>query len=103
MKRTYLGISRPVMARIMSSSKNHFNPSETPYVSLGDTIAKALQYGADVGSPAVVKYDPDDTSDVDILTSPDHDFHDIAETMATETSEGLFGPPLPAKEDNPSE
>lgn len=75
----YCGIKRISPNLSERDSRNDFNPNNEPYQSLGSRIKASLEYGADIGSPAVVQYDKDDTDEVDILTDPNHDFFDIAE------------------------
>lgn len=75
----YCGIKRIAPQMRTVDTENFFNPNGEPYQSLGDRIRASLEYGADIGSPAVVQFDADDTDEVDILTDPNHDFFDIAE------------------------
>lgn len=79
----YCGIKRVPNVSTPRTFSNDFNPNNEPYESLGDKIKASLQYGSDIGSPAVVQYDPEDTEDVDVLTDPNHDFFDIAEEYQT--------------------
>lgn len=50
-------------------------------VLLGDKIRSALDKGADLGVRVSVSYDEKDAVDVDILSSPNHDFFDIADEV----------------------
>lgn len=75
----YCGIKRIAPQMRDAEYRNFFNPNGDPYQSLGDRIKASMEYGADIGSPAVVQYDAEDTEEVDILTDPNHDFFDIAE------------------------
>lgn len=75
----YCGIKRIAPQMRDTEFRNFFNPRGELYQSLGDRIKSSLEYGADIGSPAVVQFDADDTVEVDILTDPNHDFFDIAE------------------------
>lgn len=75
----YCGIKRIAPQMRDAEYRNFFNLNGEPYQSLGDRIKASLEYGADIGSPAVVQYDNEDTEEVDILTDPNHDFFDIAE------------------------
>lgn len=81
MSKNYCGIKRVKTSRCKRSNSNTnvFNPKNEPYVSLGDQIVAALEYDSQLGSPAVVQYDNDTADGVDVLTSPDHDFNEIAE------------------------
>lgn len=79
----YCGIKRVPRVACTLPISNDLNPDNEPYESLGEKILASLEYGSDIGSPAVVQYDPSDTDDVDVLTDPNHDFFDIAEEYQT--------------------
>lgn len=82
----YCGMKRvlPIVVDRDGKSENVFNPKNEPFRSLGDMIDSALEYGIDIGSPAVVQYDETDANEVDVLTDPNHDFFDIAESFGRE-------------------
>ena len=90
----YCGIDRMSAPLASADARNFYNPNNEPYQSLGERIRSAVEYGSDLGSPAVVQYDSDDSDDVDVLTDPNHDIFDIAEsfqqnlTPATPVAEG---------------
>lgn len=56
-----------------------FNPVGDEFTTLGDKILSAINYGSDLGNTVPVDYDEDDINGVDVLSSPNHDFFDIAE------------------------
>lgn len=91
----YCGIRRRVGRLATTCDSNKFNKDNEPYTSLGDKIRSSLEYGSDVGSPASVQFDPSDTEDVDVMTSPDHDFFDIAEEFGSKPSSN----PLPKSDE----
>lgn len=93
----YCGMSRPINTVRTNNVDNIFNPKNEPYQSLGDQILNAVQYGSDVGTPAVVQYDDPDTDAVDVLTDPNHDFFDIAEQYGEQVA--TPAPPAPADTD----
>lgn len=98
MSMKYCGITRVVSSVRAQVVGNVFNPKDEPYKSLGDQILEAFHYGSDIGSPAVVNYDPADVESVDVMTDPNHDFFDIAEQYG----EAMVPPPTPVS-DEPSE
>lgn len=55
-----------------------FNPTADEFSTLGDKILSAVNYGSDLGNTVTVDYDEDDINGVDVLSSPNHDFFDIA-------------------------
>ena len=77
----YCGIERMSAPLASADARNFYNPNNEPYQSLGERIRSAVEYGSDLGSPAVVQYDPDDSDDIDVLTDPNHDIFDIAESF----------------------
>lgn len=91
----YCGIKRRCGRLATTSSSNKFNKDNAPYQSLGEKIRASLEYGSDVGSPVAVQYDPSDVEDIDVMTSPDHDFFDIAEEFGSKTSSN----PIPKSEE----
>ena len=56
-----------------------FNPVGDDFQTLGSKILSAVQYGSDLVNSIPVTFDDEDSEDVDILSSPNHDFFDIAE------------------------
>lgn len=99
MSMKYCGIKRRVGRLATTCAKNRFNKDNEPYTSLGEKIRASLEYGSDVGSPVPVQYDPSDMEDVDVMTSPDHDFFDIAEEFGSKTATN----PLPKGDDDKTE
>lgn len=75
-KTSYFGVRRCVCSH--NRSNEPFNKDGSTFETLGDKILKATKYGADLGSPVVVSGDSEETG-VDVISSPNHDFFDIAE------------------------
>lgn len=86
----YFGIKRPVACGVFHKSRyddsHNFAPVDEEFSTLGETILKAIELGADTGVPASVTYDEQNSSDVDILASPNHDFFDIAEEFGEQVA-----------------
>lgn len=76
-KTNYFGVC--VSSVENTAPKSTFQKTDSTFSTLGDKIMQAAKYGADLGAPVSVTYDEADSSDVDILSSPNHDFFDIAE------------------------
>lgn len=76
-KTSYFGVSRQVASHRRFNEP--FNKDGSTFETLGDKILKATKYGADIGSPVTVSGDADDENGVDVLSSPNHDFFDIAD------------------------
>lgn len=76
-KTAYFGVKRLVYSH--HKSNNPFNKDGSEFCTLGDKILKATKYGADIGSPVTVTGDAEDENGVDVLSSPNHDFFDIAD------------------------
>lgn len=74
------------------SSNVSFNTNGSEFKTIGDKIHRALLYGEDVGLSMSVDYDDEDSNEVDVLSSPNHDFHDIAEQFGEMVEE--FNPPV---------
>lgn len=91
----YCGIKRKAANPTLTPMSNKFNRNDEPYQALGDQIISSIEYGSEIGSPAVVQYDPSDTDEVDVMTSPDHDYFDIAEQFG-----GNVSPAPPADKDD---
>ena len=94
----YCGIKRLGVVGWPIDSANNFNPKDERYQSLGDKIRESVEYGADIGSPAVVQFDEEGNEMVDILTDPNHDFFDIAEEYGMKVDT-----PVPPKADEVDE
>lgn len=61
---------------------NRFNPkSDAPARMLGDTIVESIRYGSTPSVTIPVTFDEDDAEGVDIMSSPNKDFFDIAEEV----------------------
>ena len=86
MSMNYCGVKKATAVAFTGFKTNPMNANGEPYESLGDKILSALDYGTDSGTPAIVQYDDADTDEVDVLTDPNHDFFDIAETYQTEVA-----------------
>lgn len=82
----YLGVNKALNRSRAIRTDNPFNRKSLPYKSLGAQIIEAVKYGSEIGAPAVVQYDEADSEAVDVLTSPDHDFFDIAEQFGQEVA-----------------
>lgn len=80
----YCGIERMSAPLASADARNFYNPKNEPYQSIGERIRSAVEYGSDLGSPAVVQYDSNDSEDIDVLTDPNHDIFDIAESFQHE-------------------
>ena len=77
-KTPYFGVSR-TLSNMRSTTSNPFNRNGAEFRTLGDRIISCAKYGADIGVSVSVSGDEDNTTDVDILASANHDFFDIAE------------------------
>lgn len=83
----YCGIERPNRSSALSAKSTEdaqgiFVKEPVIAKSLGQRIVEAIYTGADIGTSVPVTYDnPDDSPnrEVDVLSSPNHDFFDIAE------------------------
>lgn len=80
----YCGIKRPRLIFQMSRDTRAkcaevFNRNGEEFETLGTKILKSLKNGANLGSPSLVAYDEAKTSGVDVTSSPNHDFFDVAE------------------------
>lgn len=77
----YFGITRPKSLRSprMSIPLPTLCDTADEFETLGVKILRSLELGADLGAKIAVNYDDENSDDVDVLTSPNHDFFDIAE------------------------
>lgn len=98
----YFGISRP------SKPRRSFVPGITSLCDTGDEfetlgvkILRSLELGADLGAKIAVNYDDETSDDVDVLTSPNHDFFDIAEEFQQMVDQ--TPPPQPSMEQQKTE
>lgn len=96
----YCGITRKHLRTKVCASNNVFNAQNNVYESLGEKIIKAVEYGSEIGAPATVQYDESTTDDIDVMTSPDHDFFDIAEQFGERVNTPA---PPPAQTDEVTE
>ena len=74
----YCTIKRPEPVKVIGLETNPLSADCAKAIGLGDQIRMASQYQIDIGAPVVVQYDDPATDHVDALTSPDHDFFDLA-------------------------
>lgn len=81
MKRSCFGVSVNTPGHISRPVKTA-NADNTKFETLGDKIISAAKYGSDIGNSVPVTFDDaDNKTAVDVLSSPNHDFFDIAETF----------------------
>lgn len=88
----YCGVEKPRL-RGFVENVNPFNERGISAESLGDKILKSVEFGADLGSPVPVKYDADGQDGVDVMTSPNHDFFDIAEHYGEQIAQSVGAVP----------
>lgn len=69
------------------SSGVSFNRTGNVFNTIGDKIHRALLYGEDIGLSMSVDYDDENATEVDVTTSPNHDFFDIAEKFGVMVDE----------------
>lgn len=82
--RRYCGIERVSCGAYIAPDVSFVESSDEVGCTLGDKIVQAALYGADLGPSVSVSYDESvnddsDTHEVDMLSSPNMDFFDIAE------------------------
>lgn len=77
----YCNVQRPsrVASQSCASAHNIFNRDDEPFETLGSKILRAINQGADLGSPVPVSFDEDESSELDILADANHDLEDIQE------------------------
>lgn len=88
----YCGIERPLKMSVRGRVSK-FNERGVIAEKLGDKILMAVEMGADLGSPASVKYDEVGQEGVDVMTSPNHDFFDIAENYGEQIAQSVGAVP----------
>ena len=64
--------------KVVGLGFNPLCPNYEKAVCLGDQIRMAAMYQTEIGAPVSVQYDSPDTDSVNAMTSPDHDFFDLA-------------------------
>lgn len=77
----YCNVQRPSRVASVScaSAHNIFNRDDEEFETLGSKILRAINQGADLGSPVPVSYDEDESAELDILADANHDLEDIQE------------------------
>lgn len=93
----YCFVEKPKM-QSLGVTANRFNERGIIAEKLGDKILKAIEFGADLGSPAQIKFDDKGQDGVDVMTSPNHDFFDIAENFGEQIAQSVG--PVPSAVDS---
>lgn len=83
---SYCGVARPGYNLLPSSDnreecRNIFNPLDAPARTIGEQFLESMHNGVSPDVARDIGYDSEDKVGVDILTSPNHDFFDIAEQV----------------------
>lgn len=84
----YCGIKKPRFCCIPSAPtpkecSDRFTKFDKEFQTIGAQIIESFATGVTPAMSAQIGYDKKDTPGVDVLSSPNHDFFDIAEEFAT--------------------
>lgn len=96
----YFNVKKPRRYSPSCVRRSSLDDTGGEFETLGVKILRSFELGADLGAKIAVNYDDENSDDVDVLTSPNHDFFDIAEEFQQMVEQTPAPQPKPAEPTN---